>query len=228
MKEKEILGKRIIFNLCRLFYLLIPHLHIRHSLVYGLRVKGRKGVQIEMDDSTVVRLHVQNDGKDNNIQLNGTSMRASNKITIRGNGNRVVMEKGCVMSHIEIAIAGNGCEVRIGHNGTSNGTLFHCAGNGLFIHVGNDCMFASYTEIWASDGHVIYNQDHEPVNQEKSSVTIGNHVWMGEHAKILKGVSVADGCALGMCCLQTQSTEPESLYAGIPGRKLRSKIHWER
>ncbi|WP_269149273.1 acyltransferase [Helicobacter apodemus] len=46
-------------------------------------------------------------------------------------------------------------------------------------------------------------------------------VWVGANAIILGGVRIAEGSIIGAGALVNKDTEPYSVYAGVPIRKLR-------
>jgi acetyltransferase-like isoleucine patch superfamily enzyme len=52
-------------------------------------------------------------------------------------------------------------------------------------------------------------------------VLIGNRVWIGFGAIILKGVSVGEGAIVGAGSVVTRSVEPYSVVAGNPARLIR-------
>lgn len=156
-------------------------------------------------------------------------MYHSAEISIEGNDNSIEIKNGCALADLNVVIRGNGCKVVIGENTTSNGTSIYCIGNKHQVIIGKDCMFAKGTELWSSDSHTIIDKNsRKPLNTAKHSVFIGNHVWIAERAKVLKGVHVADNCVLGMECILTKDTEPYCLYVGLPGRKVKENISWER
>ena len=49
---------------------------------------------------------------------------------------------------------------------------------------------------------------------------IGNDVWIGFGAIIMSGVNVADGTIVAAGAVVTHDTEPYTIYAGVPARKL--------
>ena len=57
----------------------------------------------------------------------------------------------------------------------------------------------------------------------KERVHIGRHCIVGTKSVIFPGVVMAEGCSLGAMSLLTESTEPWSIYFGIPARKIRSR-----
>ena len=46
---------------------------------------------------------------------------------------------------------------------------------------------------------------------------------------ILKGVIIENGCVIGTGSIVTKScAEPNSIYVGVPARKIKSNIIWDR
>jgi galactoside O-acetyltransferase len=58
-----------------------------------------------------------------------------------------------------------------------------------------------------------------------SPVIFDNFANVGAHTVILPGVTLAEGCVIGACSLVTKSTEPWTVYIGVPARpvKIRPK-----
>lgn len=46
---------------------------------------------------------------------------------------------------------------------------------------------------------------------------------VGAHVVVLPGVELAEGCVIGACSLVTKSTEPWTIYMGIPARPVRDR-----
>lgn len=47
-------------------------------------------------------------------------------------------------------------------------------------------------------------------------VTIGNDVWLGFNATVLKGVAIGEGAVIGACSVVTRDVEPYTVVAGNP------------
>ena len=54
----------------------------------------------------------------------------------------------------------------------------------------------------------------------KAKIIIKKHVIVGTKSVILPGVILEIGCAIYTCSLVTKSTEPWSIYYGIPAKKI--------
>lgn len=56
---------------------------------------------------------------------------------------------------------------------------------------------------------------------------IGNDVWIGYGAIIMSGVHIADGSIIAAGSVVTHDTEPYSIYAGVPAKKIRDRFENE-
>lgn len=57
----------------------------------------------------------------------------------------------------------------------------------------------------------------------EANVTLGRHVIVGTNSIIFPGVHIAEGCSVGAMTLVTKSTEPWSIYSGIPAKKIKNR-----
>lgn len=74
-------------------------------------------------------------------------------------------------------------------------------------------------------GHTLTNSTVPDIykSEIKKSVCIGRHCIIGACSVIMPGVVLAEGTAVGAMTLVTKSTEPWSIYVGIPARRLRPR-----
>lgn len=189
---------------------------------------GGGKLKIELFNTHIKRMTINNLGRNNHISIKGGNIYHKCKILFQGNDNIIVIKKGCKLADLNILIRGDGCLVEIGEGTTSNGTSCYCIGSGHRLIVGQDCMFARDTELWTSDAHDVVSKESGSILNARHDILIGNHVWLAEHAKVLKGVHIKDGSVIGMGCIQTKDALPNSIYVGIPGRKAKDNITWNR
>ena len=57
----------------------------------------------------------------------------------------------------------------------------------------------------------------------KKKVVIGRHCIIGAHSAVFPGVIMAEGCSLGAMSMLTKSTEPWSIYFGIPAKRIKER-----
>ena len=89
------------------------------------------------------------------------------------------------------------------------------------IRVGDHCLIASGVQISDYDGHPVdaMRRRNEPTPPEGiRPVKIGNDVWIGSNAIILKGVSIGDRSVVGAGAVVTRDVPPDVVVAGNPAR----------
>lgn len=93
------------------------------------------------------------------------------------------------------------------------------------IIVGKHCLFASMVQIADYDGHPLDAERRragEPSPPESvRPVVIGNDVWIGTGAVILKGVTVGDRSVIAARAVVTRDVPPDAVVAGNPARVVK-------
>ncbi len=96
---------------------------------------------------------------------------------------------------------------------------------GKSISVGRDCLIAGNVSIADNDGHplnYLERIEHLPPHMEDvRSVTIGDNVWIGRHAVILKGVTIGDRAVVGTRAVVTRDVPPDTVVVGNPARVVK-------
>jgi len=153
------------------------------------------------------------------------------RIRIFGDGNYVQVDADRPVADICIGAPdcpASNCRVVVGEGTTSNGIFVLLLENGSSVEIGRDCMFSSDISIFASDTHCILDAEGRLLNAGRS-VRIGDHVWCGQYAKILKNTSIPDNCVVGMGSVVTRSfDEGNCIIAGSPAKVVKRGISWSR
>lgn len=93
------------------------------------------------------------------------------------------------------------------------------------ITVGKNCLLAAETVIRDNDGHpldAVERRENAPVRAEDvHPVVIGNDVWVGNRAMILKGVTIGDRAIIASCAVVTKDVSADTVVAGNPARVVR-------
>lgn len=58
-------------------------------------------------------------------------------------------------------------------------------------------------------------------------ISIGDHVWIGLNATILKGVTIGEGSVIAAGSVVVKDVPAHTLVGGIPAKVLKENIEWE-
>lgn len=142
----------------------------------------------------------------------------------RASDSVVYVGTNSLRAHI---LMGHGVSIYIGKGTTFTNTCNITAAEGHDILIGEDCMIAEGVYVTNTDGHPIFDQSGQRVNPGKS-IHIGDHVWIGRGAEVLKGVKVHSGSIVGAKAVVTKDIPSNSVSVGNPNRVLRSDISFGR
>lgn len=89
------------------------------------------------------------------------------------------------------------------------------------IDIGHKVFISHDVTIMDSDAHHLSDR---AVNTKP--IVIGNHVWIGSRAMILKGVHIGDGAVVAAGSVVTKDVPANALVAGNPARIVRRNLQW--
>ena len=90
------------------------------------------------------------------------------------------------------------------------------------ITIGKGCTIARSVVIRDYDAHTIELLDYEIAKP----ITIGNHVWIGNRAMILKGVTIGDGTIIAAGAVVTKDVPAGCIVAGVPAKVIKENVKW--
>lgn len=151
--------------------------------------------------------------------------------------NVLISDKASIYNHDQIEIGDNSriddfCvlsgKISIGHNvhiavhcnvaGGENGIVFEdFSGLAYACQVftqSDDYSGKSLTNPTVPDCYKI---------EIKESIKIGRHCIVGACSMIFPGVALAEGTSIGAMTMVTKSTEPWSIYFGVPAKKIKNR-----
>lgn len=149
-------------------------------------------------------------------------MRGWKKATLimKKNSSLKILGNHTIYNNCYVEINEN-ANVTIGNGGYFNhGTALQCDKE---ISIGNDVYIAPNVSIQDYDEHIVLKEGYEP----SKPIHIGNHVWIGKSATILKGVSIGDNSVIAAGAIVTKDVPPNSLVGGIPAKVIETNINWE-
>jgi acetyltransferase-like isoleucine patch superfamily enzyme len=159
-----------------------------------------------------------------------------------------------------IAFIGPGVTLQIGRRGRvelgrwswiGHGTKIRCheglVSIGAKTVLGQECTISAYQhvsigrECVVADRAMLIDFDHGVVEVDrpirlqgiyKRDVRVGNNVWIGYGACILRGVTIGDNAIIGTSAVVTRDVPPNAVVAGVPARIIRTRepprsMRWE-
>ena len=91
------------------------------------------------------------------------------------------------------------------------------------IRLGNGASVSDFANIYSHSHDVVEGRDITTL-----VTVIGDGVRITYHATVMSGVHLADGTMLGSFGMATRDTDPHTIYAGIPAKKIKDKPVRER
>jgi acetyltransferase-like isoleucine patch superfamily enzyme len=101
------------------------------------------------------------------------------------------------------------------------------------VKIGRECVIADRVMFIDFDHGVV--EVERPVRLQgiyKRDVDVGNNVWIGYGACILRGVTVGDNAVIGTNAVVTKDVPPNAVVAGLPAKIIRMRptpkqMRWE-
>jgi acetyltransferase-like isoleucine patch superfamily enzyme len=150
-----------------------------------------------------------------------------------------------------IAFIGPRCVLQIGKKGSIELGRWSWLGHGCKLRchegvisigaktvLGQECTISAYQhvsigrECVVADRVMLIDFDHGVVEVErpirlqgiyKRDVRVGNNVWIGYGACILRGVTVGDNAVIGTNAVVTRDVPDNAVVAGVPARVIRMR-----
>ena len=166
-------------------------------------------------------------GNNNVLYIEEGALIRNCNILIRGNNNKLSIGKDCVIENSQIILDNENGEIAIGKN-TSVGKLLLVSLEPYKITIGENCMISYDTEIRKTDSHMIYSIETKKRINYGKEVKIGNNVWIGARAMVLKGVEIGNDSIIAAGSIVNKSINSNTIAAGIPAKEVKNKIYWTR
>lgn len=215
----------------------------RHIYFLGIKVfsyrKKQKNIilnagennQIDIDNETI-RARVAIYGNNNKITV-GKSVRGGKlNIHIRGNNNKIHIMPSSEMQSVYINI-GNHVEISNSEIFIDEGACIvaieilveqhHCK-----LHVGKRCLMSKDILFRLGEiPHLVFDSETHEYVDTPHDLIIGDHVWIGAGATILKKARIGNDCIVATKAVVTKEMPGNNvMIAGNPAQVKRKNVYW--
>ncbi len=185
------------------------------------------GNRLAGERPALVNSNINFKGK-NNILYCGEGVKLVNSTLAFNGSDSIIYLSGSKREYrLNISINHNSA-CHMGKDNYMNGTLNIVLSEQRHCYIGSECLFSFGIWIRNADPHLIYSAETmERINPTKS-VFIGDHVWVGQSAMILKGTRIQAGSILGAMGVAAGKEIPANTsWGGNPAKLLKENIFWD-
>lgn len=213
-------GYRYLRCIPKTVYFNFKYLPLRDALKFPILISHRVALRrmrgrVHIDQATLGRVKIG--FRSNNIVDEGVDLAVWDVTGTVDFGGRI--EIGPAM---KLLVSGH---LSLGDNFWASGrSLISCTHR---IEFGADNLLSWDVTVIDHDFHPVSDTRTGEVLNEPKPVSVGEHVWVGARATILRGSVVGDGTVVASNSVLNRAYEGENqVIGGNPGRVLRKNISW--
>lgn len=143
--------------------------------------------------------------------------RVETRLSVGKNASLVVLGGFVVYSGCDIRVL-EGASLTVGGGFINEGGQISCESE---IVIGKGCAIARDVIIRDNDAH-----ETQAGRRSARSIHIGDNVWIGTRAIVLKGVSIGSGAIIAAGAVVTKDVPPCAMVAGVPAKVIRENVRW--
>lgn len=122
---------------------------------------------------------------------------------------------------VRVVVDGGRLSIGWGTNVNGVGTKILCATG---ITIGRECTFSWDVQVLDNDFHSITVDGTE--QPSAAPVVIGDRVWVGTRAVVLKGVTIGDGAVVAAGAVVTKDVPAGAVVGGMPAKVIGRADSW--
>ena len=202
--------------------------HLYNFFQWNKFNKAGSGNKISIGSSRLKKCRFHIFGNGNEVVISDLNSLINCRIVIRGNNNKVYIGNKNRLNETELWIEDDNNTINIGNKNVVAGSVQIAVIEGTSVDIGNDCLFSKDISLRTGDSHsILDNSSGKRINFSKS-LKIGNHVWFGYRAVILKGVEILDDSVIASSAVVTKTFGEKNIaIGGNPARILSKNISWD-
>ena len=177
-----------------------------------------------LDSNSVIKFN----GKNNILVIEDGVKLVNSRISFGGDNAVVYLSRNKYIYYLDINAYSNTC-VFIGKDNFFNGRLSLIASERKNIIIGDNGLISFGIFVRTADPHLIYSCETKQRINKSKSVLIGDHVWLGQGALILKGTKIGSGSILGGgAVVSNKSVFSNASSVGNPAKIVAKNIFFSK
>ena len=212
-------------------FAILPAFGTGHPLAAKVFITGRRDANtVFMADNVQIgrRLDIDFQGKGNVVFISkGVSFFAT-KLMLRHDDNLILIGPDCRLKTPTLFADGSRASIILGTGVTFESGVMIAQEPDMHISIGDDGMLSHDVALRTSDSHGIQDLATGQRINPPGPIELAAHVWLGNSARIGKGVVVGTNTVIAQRALLVADAEANSIYGGVPARKIKSGVTWTR
>lgn len=166
--------------------------------------------------------------RNNVIFCDGPATLSNTSIQFHGSNALVYLSASPRHYQLNVTIRNNNV-LYLGKNSAFTTSLHIIMSEQKHCFIGDDCLISIDVWIRNADPHLIYSCETGKRLNPTQSVFIGDHVWLGQGARIMKGTQIDSGSIVGGgSVVAGKKIGRNASWAGNPCRLIKKGIFWDR
>ncbi len=155
---------------------------------------------------------------------------AGRRIKVTKRNGEIHLDRYCRLGNdVHIAVVGASPDRKaVLHIGVDSGLSDRTKINATHsVSIGDHCSIGWDCDIWDTSWHRVNFLDREP-GPISGPVVIEDHVWIGSHTIIQRGVTIGTNSVIAAGSVVTRDIPPNSFAGGVPARVIKEIAGWDR
>lgn len=171
---------------------------------------------------------MQNFWSGGNKLIIGDNVRLDSCIfDFNGNNNTISLGSNSYFKNVEFYIEDDLNTIMTGKKCSFFGYAPIACCEGTNITFGDDVLMSNDVVFRTSDSHSIIDISGDRINQAKD-IIVGNHVWIGNRAIVLKGSIIPNNTIVASAAVVTaRKYEMNTIITGNPASVIKENVDWK-